>query len=94
LREAIALIEPVASGNPKSASIAVQLAVAREFAGRRLQSLGQTSAAAEQYRNSLATVGPCAAVQSGFAYCVLQAFTDEEAMALLYADAFCGIMST
>jgi serine/threonine protein kinase len=86
LREAIALIEPVAGGNPKSASIAVQLAVAQEFAGRRLQSLGQTSAAAEQYRNSLGTVGPCAAVQAGFTYCVLQAFTDEEAIATLYSN--------
>jgi tetratricopeptide (TPR) repeat protein len=87
LREAIAIIEPIANGNPKSASIAVQLAVAQEFAGRRLQSMGQTSAAAEQYRKSLATVGPCAAVQSGFAYCALQTFTDEEALALLDADA-------
>jgi tetratricopeptide (TPR) repeat protein len=87
LREAIALIESVARGSPKPASIAVQLAVAQEFAGRRLQSLGQTSAAAEQYQKSMATVGPCAAVQSGFAYCVQQLFADEEALALLYADA-------
>ena len=87
LREAIAIIEPVSSGNPKSASIAVQLAVAQEFAGRRLQSLGRRSEAAEQYRKSLATVGSCANVQSGFTYCVLQAFTDEEALASLYADA-------
>jgi len=87
LREAIAIIEPVANGNPKSASIAVQLAVAQEFAGRRLQSMGQASAAAEQYRKSLATVGPCAAVQAGFSYCALQTFTDEEALASLDADA-------
>jgi len=87
LREAITMIELVATGNPKSASIAVQLSVAQEFAGRRLQSLGQTSEAAEQYRKSLATVGPCAEVESGFPYCVQQAFTDEEALALLCADA-------
>jgi len=86
LREAIAIMEPVASSNPKSASIAVQLAVAQQFAGRRLQSLGQTSAAAEQYRKSLATIGPCAAVHSGFAYCAQQVFTDEEALAVLDAD--------
>jgi tetratricopeptide (TPR) repeat protein len=72
LREAIATIEPIAKGNPKSASIAEQLAVAQEFAGRRLQSLGRTSEAAEQYRKSQATVGPC---------------TDEEALASLYAGA-------
>ena len=87
LREAIALIEASARGNPRSASIAVQLAVAQEFAGRRLQSLGQTSAAAEQYRKSMATIGPCAAMQSGLSYCVVQLFTDEEAMALLDAGA-------
>ncbi|MFZ1009590.1 MAG: hypothetical protein WAN65_22310, partial [Candidatus Sulfotelmatobacter sp.] len=87
LREAIAIIEPVAGGNPKSASIAVQLAVAQDFAGRRLQSLGQMSAAAEQYRKSLATADSCTAAQSGFPSCALQAFTDEEAIALLDADA-------
>ena len=87
LREAIAIIEPVAGGNPKSASIAVQLAAAQDFAGRRLQSLGQMSAAAEQYRKSLATAGPCAAAQSGFPGCALQVFTDEGALALLDADA-------
>jgi eukaryotic-like serine/threonine-protein kinase len=87
LRESIALIEPVFAGNPKSASIAEQLAVAQEFAGQRLLSLGQTAAAAEQFRKSMATVGPCAAVQSGFAYCVQQTFTDEEALALLDSNA-------
>jgi len=87
LREAIALIEPIFNGNARSASIAEQLAVAQEFAGRRLQSLGQTAAAAEQFRKSMATVGPCAAVQSGFAYCVQQLFTDEEALALLGSGA-------
>ena len=87
LWEAIALIEPVARANPKSASIAVQLSVAQEFAGRRLQSLGQTSAAAGQFRKSIATVGACAAVQSGFTYCIQQLFIDEEAMALLDAGA-------
>jgi tetratricopeptide (TPR) repeat protein len=87
LREAIAIIERVASGNPKSASIAVQLAAAQDFAGRRLQSLGQMSAAAEQYRRSLATAGSCTAGQSGFPSCALQVFTDEEAIALLDADA-------
>ncbi len=87
LREAISLIEPVARANPKSASIAVQLGVAQEFAGRRLQSLGQLSAAAAQYRQSMATVGPCATIQSGFAYCVQEVFTGEEAMALLDAAA-------
>jgi tetratricopeptide (TPR) repeat protein len=45
------------------------------------------SAAAEQYRKSLATIEQCAAVQSSFPRCVLQAFTDEEAIASLYADA-------
>jgi tetratricopeptide (TPR) repeat protein len=87
LREAITLIEPIARANPKSAGIAVQLGVAQEFAGRRLQSLGQISAAAEQYRRSMATVGPCATVQSGIAYCLQEVFTDEEALALLDAAA-------
>jgi hypothetical protein len=55
-REAIAIIGPIADANPKSASMAIQLADAREYAGQRLRSLRQMSAAAEQYRKSLATI--------------------------------------
>lgn len=86
LREAIGIIEPIAAANPKSASIATQLALAQEYAGRRLQSLRQTSEAAEQYRKSLGTVEACAAVASGVPACVVQSFTDEEALASLNAE--------
>jgi tetratricopeptide (TPR) repeat protein len=86
LREALAIIEPIAAANPKSSSIAVQLALAQEYTGRRLLSLGRTAAAADQYRKSLATVESCAAAQSGVPACTLQAFTDEEALASLNAD--------
>ena len=84
LREAIAIIEPIAGANPKSSNIAVQLALAIEYAGQRLGSLGQTSAAAEQYRKSLAAVDACAV--TGVPYCALQAIRDEELLASLYAD--------
>jgi tetratricopeptide (TPR) repeat protein len=86
LREAIAIIEPIAAANPKSASMATQLALAQEYAGRRLQSLRQTSDAAEQYRKSLGTVEVCAAVASGAPACVVQAFISEEALASLNAE--------
>jgi serine/threonine protein kinase len=87
LQEAVAIMEPIASGNPKSSNIAVQLALAQEYVGRRLESLGQPSAAAEQYRKSLAAVDSCAAVKTGVPYCAQQAAQDEEALALLYAAA-------
>ena len=85
LREAIAIIGPVADGNPKPASMAIQLADAREYAGQRLRSLGQMSAAAEQYRKSLATIESCATRQPGISFCITKAFIDEEGLALLYA---------
>jgi len=86
LREAIDIVEPIAAANPKSASMATQLALAQEYAGRRLQSLRQMSEAAGQYRKSLGTVEACAAYASGVPACVMQSFTSEEALASLNAE--------
>jgi serine/threonine protein kinase len=85
LQEAIGIIEPIASANPQGATFAVHLAMAREYAGRRLESLGQTPAAAEQYRKSLAALDRCAAPKTAVPSCARQAALDEEALASLYA---------
>jgi tetratricopeptide (TPR) repeat protein len=84
LREAIALMEPIANANPKSANIAVQLATTREYAGHRLESLYRDAEAADQYQASLAAAE--AFLSSGNASAAIQAIADEEALALLCAS--------
>jgi tetratricopeptide (TPR) repeat protein len=54
LQEAIALMEPVLKSNPKTMTIASQIAVACDSAGHRLESLGRMEEAAKQYQASLA----------------------------------------
>jgi tetratricopeptide (TPR) repeat protein len=83
LREAIAIMEPMARANPKSASIGVALAAAREYAGHRLESLGKTEEAAEEYEASLAVVESF--LPSGSAAAVTQAIAAEQALALVSA---------
>jgi len=75
LLEAIGMIEPIMKANPKSSTIAAQLAVAREYAGHRLESLGRRDEAAEQYRRSLAEAE--AMVSSGNPSIIAQAIADE-----------------
>jgi tetratricopeptide (TPR) repeat protein len=52
LQEAIALMEPTLKSNPKALGIVSQLAVAYDFAGHRLESLGNPEEAAKQYQAS------------------------------------------
>ena len=51
-RPASGMTKPLMKANPTSPTIATRLALAWEYAGHRLESLGQT-AAARQYRQSL-----------------------------------------
>ena len=83
LEEALAILEPIVRANPTSVGIAIQLAMAREFAGQRLRQLGQTGAAAKQYLDSLKAVEACAAAGNGT--CIVQAVADEEGLARMYA---------
>jgi serine/threonine protein kinase len=83
LREARAIMEPMARANPKSATIGVALAAAREYAGHRLQSLGKTGEAAAEYEASLAGVESFQA--SGSANVVTQTIAAEQALALVFA---------
>ena len=86
LQEAIATIEPIAAANPKASNIASQLGLALEYAGHRFRRLGQVSAAAGQYKKSLAAVEACASASAGVPYCTVQAILDEEALAELYSS--------
>jgi non-specific serine/threonine protein kinase/serine/threonine-protein kinase len=84
LEEAIHMLEPIMKANPKSATLAAQLTLAREFAGHRLESLGRIAEAAKQYRQSLAETE--AVSDAGNHPLAIQAFANEEALALLYAS--------
>jgi len=73
--------------NPNSLAIQNQLAVSREFAGMRLESLGRRGEAEQQYPGSLAaTTGTFERVglKQG---AMLQAAVDRELLAGLYASA-------
>ncbi len=84
LQEALRLMEPIMQANPKSNTIAAQLTLAQEYVGHRLARMGQTAAAAEMFSRSLALAD--GVTSSGMPSITLQALTDEEALALLYAS--------
>ncbi len=83
LQEAIGMMETMMKANPTAPGIATQLTLAREYAGHRLERLGQTAAAARQYSQSLEEATP---LSTGAPALALQALVDEEALALLYAS--------
>jgi serine/threonine protein kinase/tetratricopeptide (TPR) repeat protein len=84
LEEAIGMMETMMKANPTAITVATQLTLAREYAGHRLERLGQTAAAARQYRQSLDEATALSS-SGGFAL-ALQALVDEEALALLDAS--------
>lgn len=84
LQEAIGIMEPMMKANPASTTIATQLTLAREYAGHRLEQLGQIAAAGKEYRLSLEE---SKALSAGVPTMAMQAFVDEEALALLDASA-------
>jgi tetratricopeptide (TPR) repeat protein len=84
LREAIAIMEPLAKGNPKSVNIGVNLATAREYAGHRLETLGKADDAATQYETSITAVASF--FESGVSLAITQTMADDQALALLYAS--------
>jgi tetratricopeptide (TPR) repeat protein len=86
LQEALGLMEQTFKSGPKSNLISDQLAVAHEFAGHRLESLGRTEEAAEQYLASLAETTAKFESPAMASRARLQAINDQEALALLYAS--------
>jgi tetratricopeptide (TPR) repeat protein len=86
LQEAIGLMEQTFKSGPKSNLISDQLAVTHEFAGHRLESLGRTEEAAEQYLASLAETTAKFESPAMADRAKLQAMNDQEALALLYAS--------
>jgi tetratricopeptide (TPR) repeat protein len=86
LREAIGLMEQTFKSGPKSNLISDQLAVAHEFAGHRLESLGRAEEAADQYLASLAETTAKFESPAMASRAKLQAMNAQEALALLYAS--------
>ncbi|HEY5329722.1 MAG TPA: serine/threonine-protein kinase [Acidobacteriaceae bacterium] len=60
LHEARSLIEPLAAANPKSTSLATNLALVMEFEAIRLDEASHTAEAVETYRKALALLDPFA----------------------------------
>ena len=86
LEEAIASMEAAWKANPKSLQILNQLAVARQFAGMRLESLGRRDQAAQQYLASLADTAVPWDRAGLKERATVQAMVDRELLALLYAS--------
>jgi tetratricopeptide (TPR) repeat protein len=84
LREAIAILEPARISNPKAVSMVVELSVAREYAGHRLESLGRSAEAAHEYKEALAIAEPL--LTTGNPSIFAGVLANEEALALLDAS--------
>jgi len=84
LREAVAILDPIAKSNRQGWHIASDLTIAREYAGHRLEALGRPAEAEEQYKQSLAFAESL--VNAGNLSMRAQLLADEEALALLYAN--------
>jgi len=84
LKEAEALIAPIAAANPKSADLAVQLSSILQFEGRRQEALGRGEEALASYRKSIATLQPFFDAQ--IAPSVVQYILDEQDLAAFYAS--------
>lgn len=84
LEQAAGILEGEFKANPKSPRTAVQLTLTREYLGRRYQALGRIEDAEREFQHSLADAQPFADARNGSL--MLQAFTDEQALARLYAD--------
>lgn len=85
LQEAIEMFHSLMKASPKSLPIATPLALAHEFAGHRLEDLGQASAALQQYRESLAEIEAARALSPGDNSGRPVVMEDEEAIARLSA---------
>ena len=85
LEESLAILDPVIKANPNSSNIAVQVALVREYAGYRLRSLGQTAAAAEQFRQGLAELELVMSANPGQTVGIPVALANEEGLAGIYA---------
>jgi tetratricopeptide (TPR) repeat protein len=83
LQEAIGILETARVSNPKAVSTVVELTVAREYAGHRLESLGRSVEAAQQYKAALAIAEPL--LSSGNPSILAGVLANEEALALLDA---------
>jgi len=85
LQEALAILDPIAKANPNSTSIAIQVALARQYAGTRMRMLGQPIAAAECFRLALADLEGMINAKPNEPFGIAQAIAAEEGLAELYA---------
>ncbi len=81
LLEALAILDPISKANPNSSSMTVQIASVRQYAGQRLQSLGQSAAAAEHFGRALAEVESTMSSNPGITSAIREALLTEEELA-------------
>ncbi len=81
LLEALSILDPISKANPNSSSMTIQVASVREYAGYRLQSLGQPAAAAEHFGRALAELELMMSSNPGFAPGIREALLNEEGLA-------------
>ncbi len=84
LMEALGILEPIDKANPNSPSVTVQIALVREYAGYRLQSLGQPAAAREHFRMALAELEVVLSSNPGASSAIRGALHNEEGLAETY----------
>ena len=87
LQEALAILEPIAKGNPKSPPIAGYVGITREFIARRLWSLNRRVEAEEMFRKSMAAADAFRLPDGKYSQATVQDLHTLQALTRFYAEA-------
>jgi tetratricopeptide (TPR) repeat protein len=87
LEEALAILEPIVKGSPKSAPLVGYLGLNREFIARRLWSLNRRAEAEAMFRRSMDAAAGFRAPDGGYSLATSQDMRSLEALARFYAEA-------
>ncbi len=86
LQEGLAILEPIAKGNPKSVPLAGFVGSTREYIARRLWSLNRRAEAEEMFRKSMETFAAFRSPDGGYSQATGQDMRTLEALARFYAE--------
>jgi eukaryotic-like serine/threonine-protein kinase len=86
LEEALAILEPIAKGSPKSAPLAGYVGMNREYIARRLWSLNRRTEAEAMFRKSMDAAAAFRSPDGSYSQATAQDMRCLEAMARFYAE--------
>jgi tetratricopeptide (TPR) repeat protein len=94
LEEALSILDPMVRANPSSADLVLRVELVRQYAGRRLQTLGRLTEAADSFRQALAELEAMTNAKPGQPQGTAVALGNEDGLAEIYAvqgDADAGL---